>query len=113
MSRIIEQDMIRAIRYERDWRKDNTSVEVIHHGIRGTHSYQKEIEVRLFGNLIARIFPGDRMILSSCGWESKTTKSRLNSILHHYNKSGIYQERFVWYMGNDVFRDNTEFAIRR
>ena len=113
MSRIIEQNMIRAINYECDWRKDNTSVEVIHHGIRGTHSYQKEIQVKLHGHTIARIFPGDRMILSSCGWETKTTKSRLNTILHHYNKPGIYQERFVWYRENEVFEDNTEFAICR
>ena len=118
MSRIIEQDMIRAIRYERDWRKDNTTVEVVHRGdyfnlSGGLSSTSREIQVRLHGNLIARIFPGDRMILSSCGWETKTTKSRLNSILHHYNLPGIYQEKFVWYMGNDVFEDNTEISIRR
>jgi hypothetical protein len=113
MSRIIEQNMIRAINYECDWRKDNTEVVVIHHGIHGTFSYQKEIQVKLHGHTIARIFPGDRMILSSCGWETKTTKSRLNAILHHYNLSGIYQEKFVWYCEQGVFEDNTEFAIRR
>jgi hypothetical protein len=113
MSRIIEQNMIRAINYECDWRKDNTSVEVIHNGIHGTFSYQKEIQVKLHGHTIARIFPGDRMILSSCGWETKTTKARLNALLHHYNLNGIYQEKFVWYMGNDVFEDNMEVAIRR
>jgi hypothetical protein len=113
MSRIIEQQMIRAINYQENWRKDNTAVEVVHHGIHGTHSYQKEIQVRLHGNLIARIFPGDRMILSSCGWETKTTKSRLNALLHHYNKPGIYQEKFVWYRENEEFEDNMEFSIRR
>jgi len=113
MSRIIEQNMIRAINYETNWRKDNTEVIVIHNGIHGTFSFQKEIQVRLHGNLIARIFPGDRMILSSCGWETKTTKSRLNALLHHYNKPGIYQEKFVWYCEQGVFEDNTEFAIRR
>jgi hypothetical protein len=113
MSRIIEQNMIRAINYECNWRKDNTEVVVIPQGIRGTFSYQKEIQVKLHGHLIARIFPGDRMILSSCGWETKTTKSRLNSILHHYNLNGIYQENFVWYIGDKVFEDNMEFAIRR
>lgn len=109
MSRIIEQQMIRAIRYERDWRKDNTSVEVIHNGIHGTPSYQKEIEVRLHGNLIARIFPGDRMILSSCGWRTKTTKSRINSILTGLNCSvRLYQESYVWYLGEREFTDNME-----
>jgi hypothetical protein len=113
MSRIIEQNMIRAISNETDWQKDNTSVVVIHNGIHGTHSYQKEIQVKLHGHKIARIFPGNKMILSSCGWETKTTKSRLNAILHHYNLSGIWQEKFVWYCEQGVFEDNTEFAIRR
>jgi hypothetical protein len=112
MSRIIEQQMIRAISNETDWMKDNTSVEVVHSGIHGTPSYIKEIQVKLHNNLIARIFPGDRMILSSCGWETKTTKSRLNSILGHYNLSGIYQSDFVWYCEKGEFEDDMEFAIR-
>jgi hypothetical protein len=112
MSRIIEQQMIRAINYETNWRKDNTSVEIIHHGIHGTFSYQKEIQVKLHGHKIARIFPGNKMILSSCGWETKTTKSRLNSILHHYNLGGIFQKDYVWYCDNGEFEDNMEFAIR-
>lgn len=111
MSRIIEQNMIRAINYECDWRKDNTSVEIIHHEIHGTLFYQKEIQVKLHGHTIARIFPGDKMILSSCGWETKTTKSRLNSILHHYNLGGIFQKDYVWYCDKGEFEDNMEFAI--
>lgn len=107
MSRIIEQQIIRAISNETDWRKDNTSVVVIP----GTHSYQKEIQVKLHGHKIARIFPGDRIILSSCGWETKTTKSRLNSILHHYNLGGIFQKDYVWYCDKGEFEDNMEFAI--
>ncbi len=105
--------MIRAISNETDWQKDNTSVEVVHNGIHGTFSYQKEILVRLHGHLIAHIFPGDRMILSSCGWETKTTKSRLNSILNHYNLGGIFQKDYVWYCDQGEFEDNMEFAIRR
>jgi len=112
MSRVIEQAMIRAICYERDWQKDNTSVEVIHHGIHGTFSYQKEIQVKLHRNLIARIFPFDRMIISSCGWETKTTKSRLNAILSHYGKPGIYQEKYIWYIGTEEFFDNMEIPLR-
>jgi len=111
MSRIIEQQMIRAISNEADWKKDNTSVVVIHNGIHGTHSYQKEIQVKLHGHTIARIFPGNKMILSSCGWGTKTTKSRLNSILHHYNLGGIFQKDYVWYCDKGEFEDNMEFAI--
>jgi hypothetical protein len=109
MTRIIEQNMIRAISNETDWQKDNTSVIVIP----GTPSYQKEIQVKLYGNLIARIFPGNKMILSSCGWETKTTKSRLSSILYHYSLGGIFQKDYVWYCDKGEFEDNMEFAIRR
>jgi hypothetical protein len=109
MARIIEQKMNQAINYECDWRKDNTSVEVIHHGIHGTPSYQKELQVKLHGHTIARIFPGDRMILSSCGWRTKTTKSRINSILTGLNFSvRLYQESYVWYIGEREFTDNME-----
>lgn len=109
MSRIIEQQMIRAISHEKDWGKDNTDVCVVHSGIHGTPSYQKEIQVRLFGNLIARIFPFDRVILSSCGWRTKTTKSRINAILTGLNCSArLYQESYVWYLGEREFTDNME-----
>lgn len=109
--RSIETAMNRAIRYEQDWRKDNTSVEVFHHGIHGTPSYAKEIIVRLHGSRIARIFPADRrMMLSSCGWQTATTKSRLNAILTGLNFSGgrVYQEDFEWYLGDRDFTDNME-----
>jgi len=109
--RSIETAMNAAIRRQTDWRKDNTEVEVIHHGIHGTFSYEKEIVVKLHGNKIARIFPSTRrMILSSCGWQTKTTKSRLNAILSGLNFSGgrVYQEDFEWYIGDRDFTDNKE-----
>ena len=112
MSRIIEQAMVRAISYEEEWRKDNTEVSVIHHGIHGTPSYQKEIQVRLHGNLIARIYPFHKVVISTCGWKTKTTKSRINAILHHYNKPGIYQKDYIWYIGDKEFQDGMEVSIR-
>jgi hypothetical protein len=111
--RSIETAMNRAIRYEQDWRKDNTEVEVIHHGIHGTFSYEKEIVVKLHGNKIARIFPSTRrMILSSCGWQTNTTKSRLNAILSGLNFFGgrVYQEDFDWYIGDRDFVDGMEVS---
>jgi hypothetical protein len=111
MSRIIEQQMIRAISNETDWRKDNTSFEIIHRGeyfnvSGGISSTSREIQVKLHGHKIASIFPGNKMILSSCGWETQTTKSRLNSILHHYNLGGIFQKDYVWYCDKGEFEDN-------
>lgn len=111
--RSIETAMNAAIRYQQDWRKDNTSVEIVHHGIHGTPSYAKEIIVKLHNNRIARIFPADRrMILSSCGWRTNTTKSRINAILSGLNFSGgrVYQEDFEWYLGDRDFVDGVEVS---
>jgi len=110
--RVIEQAMNRAIRYETDWRKDNTEVEVIHHGIHGTFSYEKEIVVKLHGNKIARIFPSTRrMYLSSCGWQTNMTKSRINAILTGLNvREGVYQSNWDWYFGDRDFVDGMEVS---
>jgi hypothetical protein len=111
--RSIETAMNEAIRYEKDWRKDNTSVEVIHHGVSGTFSYEKEIVVKLHGNKIARIFPiSRRAVLSSCGWTTNTTKSRINAILSglNYRQGSLYQEKYHWYIGERDFRDNMEVS---
>lgn len=106
--RVIERKMIAAIRSESDyWKNDNTSVRTIHSGIHHTPSYDKKIEVRLHGNLIAEIFPLNRSIrVSSCGWRNNTTKSRLNAILHEYAKCGIHQNDYTWYFGDKEFEDN-------
>ena len=108
--RVIERAMNEAIRYQKDWHKDNTSVEVIHHGIYGTFSYDKEIVVKLHGHKIARIFPNiRRAIISSCGYQTKTTKSRLNAILSGLNvREGVYQSNWDWYFGDKDFTDNME-----
>jgi hypothetical protein len=108
--RSIEAAMNQAIRYEKDWRKDNTSVEVIRHGGGGTFSYEKEIVVKLHGNKIARIFPiSRRAVLSSCGWHTNTTKSRINAILTGLNvREGVYQSNWDWYIGEREFHDNMQ-----
>ena len=37
------------------------------------------------------------------GWETSTTKSRLNAILRAFGLTTIHQHKFTWYRGNDVF----------
>lgn len=80
---------------------DNTIVEQTHHGIAGTIGYQRIISVRLHGNEIAAIRPGeDTLWLSDCGWQTATTKSRLNVLIHALTRpsyyGGIYQESGQW-----------------
>ncbi len=92
--RKIESQMCSAVRFKHDFAKDNTSVTIVEENERPV------AEVRLHNNLIARIGDGF-MQLSSAGWETVTTKSRLNALLRDgvFNGTGcsIFQKDFYWY----------------
>jgi|TARA_B100000427_G_scaffold8623_1_gene7609 hypothetical protein len=97
MTRKIERQMQAAIATRTDWRKSNTSVSVDSEGF---------TSVRLHGNRIAEIDPNGDIVLSSCGWDTPTTKSRLNAILDVFiSGCHIFQKDFTWYV-NDL---NTPF----
>ena len=56
-------------------------------------------QVRLHGNLIAEV--GDNFIrLFDGGWQSNTTKSRLNAILSEHGEQGdcVFQKNFEWFV---------------
>ena len=81
------------------WSKANTSVETID-GV----SY-----VRLHGNLIAEV-DDDGIKLYDGGWQSNTTKSRLNAILteHGIAGEGVFQKDFQWFIR---LYNGTEFFV--
>lgn len=85
----IERQMNEAISQEIDWKKDNTEVITCSH----------VSDVYLHGNLIARI--GETwMELFDGGWQSNTTKSRLNALLQAHGCDGeyIFQKNFEWFI---------------
>ena len=86
--RLIERQMNAAITAGKDWQKDNTKVVTID-GVS---------EVFLHGNKIAEI--GECFVtLFDGGWQSNTTKSRLNAILRaHGNGEGIFQKNWNWFI---------------
>ena len=93
--RKVEGNMVAAIRSRKDFRGGNTVVE---QGEPGT-GYA---EVRLFGNRIARLNYVNGLIeLTDCGYQTATTKSRLNALLDAFTNTGggqgIYQRDFNWY----------------
>ena len=57
---------------------------------------ENEVKVYLWSNLIFSK-SGDFICFSSCGWQSNTTKSRLNAILSYYNLM-ISQKNYTWYV---------------
>jgi hypothetical protein len=86
--RKIEQLMNAAITAGNDWKLDNT--EVI--------ECSNVTDVFLHGNLIARI--GETWIeLFDGGFQTKTTKSRLNAVLQAHGISGerVFQKAHQWF----------------
>lgn len=96
--RKITENAVVAFFNNYDFNRDNTSV---------SYDYDTNTAtMRLHGNLIAKKVNGT-VSISNCGWETTTTKERLNGILNRLNISGLYQKAFVWYWKGDIeFPDN-------
>ena len=97
--RKIERQMNAAITAGKDWKNANTEVLNVD-GI----SY-----VYLHGNLIAEV-DDNGIKLYDGGWQSNTTKSRLNAILseHGIAGEGVYQKNFEWFIR---LYNGTEFFV--
>ena len=115
--RKIEAQMVMAVRdqlngSEKTFRSGNTEVSTEHRGIHGTFNYSRDVVVRLHDNEIARfdsMVAGDRtargLKITDAGWQTVTTKSRLNALLDcFYGGAGICQVKGVWLL------NTTEFA---
>ena len=95
--RKIEIEMNRAIQTNIDWQKDNTSVH-----------FDPETGVsivRLHGSKIAEVTDNDMTIFDG-GYQSKTTKSRLNALITEFCNAvtdGVFQKNYQWFV-----RDNNE-----
>ena len=86
--RKIEKQMNDAITASKDWHSDNTEV-INEDGVS---------IIKLHGNKIAEV--GDTWLrLFDGGFRSKTTKSRLNAILHVHgcNFDSVFQKDFEWF----------------
>ncbi len=98
--RKIESQMNAAITNSKDWKSGNTEVTNID-GV----SY-----VYLHGNKIAEV--GDGFIrLYDGGWQSNTTKSRLNAILQVHGLPGesVFQKAYTWFA--KLYTGNGQFAV--
>jgi len=87
--RKIEQQIITAIQNNQDLKVANSQVV----------TYTDCSDVYLHGNLIARI--GETWIeLFDGGWQSHTTKSRLNALLQTFGMPGeyVFQKNFQWFV---------------
>ena len=93
--RKIESQMIQAIKSETDWKSGNTKVvNFFNDGDKCVVS-----SVFLHGNKIAEITDNDMTIFDG-GWQSNTTKSRLNALCDEFCVAGegVFQKDFAWYV---------------
>jgi hypothetical protein len=78
----ISEDSANALLNGKNFKRDNTKV--------------LNSVMELYGNKIAWIRL-DVLTLSDCGWQTATTKDRLNAILSGLGLGYIFQKDFVWY----------------
>lgn len=90
--RKIEQQMLDAIRERTDWKNSNTEVQCV----KFAPGEIDRVYVRLHGSTIA-IIDNTNVEVSDCGWQTTTTKSRLNCILRELCGAGIYQKNHTWF----------------
>ena len=87
--RKIEQQMCAAIQADKNWSSGNTQV-VTNDGVS---------TVYLHGNKIAMV-DDTTMTIFDGGWQSNTTKSRLNALCQEFciAGEGVFQKDFLWYV---------------
>ena len=92
--RKVEQQMNEAILNRKDFFKGNTSVENYI-----TETGAREAIVKLHGNHIATV--GDTLQICDAGWQTVTTKSRLNALCNEFAEGCfVFQRNYEWFLGD-------------
>jgi len=104
--RKIETQMNQAITNNRNWQSANTSVQFIEEN--------ETSKVYLHGNHIATV--GDDYVeIFDGGYQSNTTKSRLNAIINEFCNAftdGVFQKNYQWFVrDNNVTKEFTNGYI--
>ena len=89
--RKIESQMCQAVQSNINWKNANTEVTI--------DKETNTSSVYLHGNLIATVTDNDMTIYDG-GWQSNTTKSRLNALCDYFcvDGEGVFQKDFTWYV---------------
>ena len=89
-----------AIRYRKNFSSGNTSV----HCFKNRNGITTDVDVYLHGNHIASLDTAtNALTIKDGGWQSVTTKSRLNALLDEFVPSmGIFQKDWVWYLRDSL-----------
>ena len=92
-------EMNSAIRHRRNFSKANTSVRCF----KNRNGITTDVDVYLHGNHIASLDTAtNALTIKDGGWQSVTTKSRLNAILNEFVPSmGIFQKNWQWFVSDE------------
>jgi len=93
--RKIETQMNSAIRSRRDWHSGNTRVEI---------TEDQTAIVYLHGNKIAEIDETNVRLFDGGGYQTVTTKSRLNAICYEFLSPffGVFQKNWNWFVNVNI-----------
>lgn len=98
--RKITQEAVNALFNMQPFSKSNTVV-ILSEDETATMMY-------LHGNFIASYCRvSNTVTLRDAGWQTSTTKERLNGILDNIGESRIFQKDWAWYRGDKLFEGET------
>ena len=88
--RQITKESVNAFLEVKPFNKQNMKVEVL----------PNVTILKLLGNAIAYRYndPERTLSITNCGWQTNTTKERLNALLSALNMGGISQRNWNWYL---------------
>jgi len=93
--RKIESQMCQAVQSSKNWQSANTTVHF--------NEENNTSVVMLHGNKIAEV-GDDYMTIFDGGYQSNTTKSRLNALINEFCNAitdGIFQKNYQWYVSDN------------
>ena len=98
MANKITMDSVHAFIAGKPFRRENMEVTV---NSGGAYFNSNGVYLRLHGNIIALRGEDGKVYIRNCGWETNTTKMRLNYLLYALNSPlKIVQKNWIWYLGN-------------
>ena len=89
-----------------NFRESNTRVEVV----------GNNVFFYLFDNMIAHQGFDDKgwfLYITTCGYNTNTTKERLNGILQAFDLGYINQKNFKWFLNSEPFNGSHKFQITK
>jgi len=101
----IEQRMCKAMLYKESFKTGNTEVEYV--------PYENKSFAYLWGSCVGTLHHETReLTVSSCGYSTVTTKSRINAMLSYFNTGAkVHQKNFEWYINDEEFTYARTFPI--